>query len=134
LSRNENASCVCVIFLQHPDECSSDIVWFKKWEAWHRTPYIPWPRLFYSGNIYQMQEKNECGDIFSLYMKLFGAKVDVSCSMEPSGNLLAACLKFSWFLVVCFICQFVYCGTPTVVWRTQNNRIEFFSQLAHKSA
>jgi hypothetical protein len=46
--------------------------------------------------------ENECGDVFSFYIKLFGAKVDGSCSMEPSGNLLAACLKFGWFLVVCF--------------------------------
>jgi hypothetical protein len=91
------------------------------------------PVIFYWEHIPDARE-NECDDIFSLYIKLFGAKVDGSCSMEPSGNLLAACLKFGWFLVVCFVSQFVYRRTPTVVWRTQNNIIEFFSQLARRSA
>jgi hypothetical protein len=91
------------------------------------------PVIFYWEHIQDARE-NECGDIFSLYIKFFGAKVDGSYSMEPSGNLLAACLKFGWFLVVCFVSQFVYRGTPTVVWRTQNNIIEFFSQLARRSA
>jgi hypothetical protein len=83
------------------------------------------PVIFYWVHIPDVRE-NECHDVFSLYIKLFDAKVDASCSMEPCGNLLAACLEFNWFLVVCFVCQFVYRGTPSVVWRTQNNRIAIF--------
>jgi hypothetical protein len=73
--------------------------------------------ILYSEHIPDARE-NECSDVFSLYIKLFGAKVDASCSMEPCGNLLAACLKFSWFLVVSFVCQFVDRETLTIVWRT----------------
>ena len=32
------------------------------------------------------------------------------------------------------VCQFLYRGTPSVVWRTQNNRSAMLSQPAHKSA
>jgi hypothetical protein len=51
--------------------------------------------------------ENQFRDVFSLYIKLFDSKVDACCSMEHCGNLLIACLEISWFLVVCFICQFV---------------------------
>jgi hypothetical protein len=67
-----------------------------------------WEHISYAG-------ENECNDIFYLYIKLFGAKVDGFCSMEPSGNLLVACLKYGWFLVIFFVCQFVYRGTPTIL-------------------
>jgi hypothetical protein len=91
------------------------------------------PIIFYCEHIPYAKE-NESGNVFSLYIKLFGAKVDASCSMEPSAKLLVACLKFSWFMVVFFVYQFVYCRTLTFFWRKQNNRIQFFSQLARKSA
>jgi hypothetical protein len=57
--------------------------------------------ILYWEHIRDVRE-NECNDIFSFYIKLFGAKVDGSYFMEPFGNLLAAYLKFGWFLVVCF--------------------------------
>jgi hypothetical protein len=83
------------------------------------------PVIFYWEHIANVRE-NECYDVFSLYIELFDAKVDASYSMKPCGNLLAACLEFTWFLVVCFVCQFVYRRTPSVVWRTRNNRISIF--------
>jgi hypothetical protein len=73
--------------------------------------------IFYWEHILDARE-NECGDVFSLYIGLFGAKVDGSCYMKPSQNLLVACLKFGWFLVMFFVSQFVYRGTPTVFSRT----------------
>jgi hypothetical protein len=73
-----------------------------------------------------VSKENECADVFSLYIKLFGAKVDGFYSMEPSGNFLLDYLKYGWFLVIWFVCQFVYRGTPTLLWRTWNNIIEFF--------
>jgi hypothetical protein len=82
------------------------------------------PVIFYWVHIPYVRE-NEC-HVFYLYIKLFDAKVNVSCSMEPCGKLFVACLEFNWFLVVCFIFQFVYCGNLSVVWRTQNNRIAIF--------
>ena len=81
--------------------------------------------IFYWEHIPDARE-NECRNAFSLYIKLFDAKVDASCSMEPCGNLLAACLEFSWFLVVCFVFHFVYCGTSSVVCTKRNNRIANF--------
>ena len=138
LAGNENTSCVSVIFVQHPDECLLDLA--------HITVipiYRMFPIIFYSEHIPDARE-NECNDIFYLYIKLFGAKVDGFCSMEPSGNLLVDCLKYGWFLVICFVCQyvypekygwflvicfvyqFVYPRTPAVLWRTPNNIIGFF--------
>jgi hypothetical protein len=70
--------------------------------------------IFYWKHIPYARE-NECGDVFSLYIKLFGAKVDGFFSMEPSGNFLSACLKFGWFLVICFVYQFAYRQTPIVL-------------------
>jgi hypothetical protein len=73
-----------------------------------------------------ISREKECTDVFSLYIKLFGAKVDGFCSMEPSGNFLLGCLKYGWFLVIWFVCQFAYRGTPALLWRTLNNIVEFF--------
>jgi hypothetical protein len=89
-------------------------------------PIYPMAPVIFSWEHIPDVRENQCHDVFSLYIKLFDAKVDACCSMEPCGILLAACLEFSWFLVVCFVCQFVYRGTPSVVWRTQNNRIAIF--------
>jgi len=84
------------------------------------------PVIFYWQHIPDARENN-CGVVFSLNIKLFGANTDGFSFVEPSGNLLAAYLKFSWFLVMCFVCQFVYHRTSTVLWRTRHNIIEFFS-------
>jgi hypothetical protein len=73
-----------------------------------------------------ISREKECANIFSLYIKLFGAKVDGFYSMEPYGNFLMGCLKYGWFLVIWFVYQFVYSGTPALLWRTWNNIIEFF--------
>jgi hypothetical protein len=89
--------------------------------------------IFYWEDIPNERE-NECSDSFYLYIKLFVAKVDGLCSMEPSRNLFVTCLKYGRFLALFFLCQFVYRGTPTVLWRTQNNIIEFFIHLAYRSA
>jgi hypothetical protein len=51
------------------------------------------PIIFYWEHIPDVRE-NECDDVFSLYIKLFSAKVDGFFSMEPFGNLLATFLKF----------------------------------------
>ena len=71
------------------------------------------------------KRKGMCQRLFFLY-QMFGAKVNGFCSMEPSGNFLMGCLNYGWFLVIWFVCQFVYHGTPALLWRTQNNIIEFF--------
>jgi hypothetical protein len=81
--------------------------------------------IFYWEHVEDGRE-NECRDVLYLYIELFDAKVDVSCSMKPSGNLLASCLEFSWLLVVFFVCQFVYRENLSVVWTTQNNIIAIF--------
>jgi hypothetical protein len=104
LAGNENTSCVCVIFLQHPDECSSGSTTWDcmciglfgpKMGSMAANPIYPMaPVIFYWEHIQDVRE-NEFHDIFSLYIKLFDAKVDASFSMEPCGNFLAACLEFS---------------------------------------
>ena len=109
LAGNEKTSCVSVTFVQHPDECSLDLAHISVIPI-----YRMFPVIFYWEHIPDAREK-KCGDVFYLYIKLFGAKVDVFCSMEPSGNLFVACLKYGWFLVIFFVCQFVYRGTPTVL-------------------
>jgi hypothetical protein len=73
-----------------------------------------------------VSREKECVNVFSLYIKLFGAKVDGFCSMEPSGNFLLGCLNYGWFLVIWFVYQFVYRGTPALLWRIGNNIVEFF--------
>jgi hypothetical protein len=117
----KNTSSVSVTFVQHLDECSLDLAHISVIPIYHIFSII-----FYWEHIPDARE-NECGDVFYLYIKLFGVKIDGFCSMEPSGNLLATCLKYGWFLVMCFVCQFVYHETPIVLWRTENNIIEFFS-------
>jgi hypothetical protein len=94
LAGNENTSCVTVTFVEHPDECSLDLAHISVIPIYGMAPVI-----LYWEHIPEARE-NECGDVFNLYIKLFGAKVDGFCSMEPSGNLLAACLKYGWFLVI----------------------------------
>ena len=114
LAENKNISCVSVIFLQHPDECSSDSstwdcmrirLFGPKMGSMATNPIYPMAPVIFSWEHIPDVRENECRDVFSLYIKLFDVKVDASCSMEPCGNLLAAYLKFSWFLVVCFVCQ-----------------------------
>jgi hypothetical protein len=47
------------------------------------------PVIFSWEHIPDVRE-NQCHDVFFLYIKLFDAKVDAYCSMEPCGILLDA--------------------------------------------
>jgi hypothetical protein len=76
-------------------------------------PIYPMASVIFYWEHIPYERENECGDVFSLYIKLFGANVDVSRSMEPSGNLLVTCLKFGWFLVMCKL-QLFFGGHGTI--------------------
>jgi hypothetical protein len=121
LAGNENTSCVTITFVEHPYEYLLNLAHISVIPIYGMALVILyWEHI-------PKERENECGDAFNLYIKLFGAKFGGFCSMEPSGNLLTAYLKYGWFLVVFFVCQFVYHGTPTVLWSTWNNIIELFS-------